>query len=48
MYNNKKDGKTALMYAAFNGHKEVVKSFLQEGADINLKDEYSETALMLL
>ena len=32
---NCKDGKTALMMAAENGHTETVKALIEAGADVN-------------
>lgn len=40
------DGRTALMFAAFNGHLEIVKSLYEKGAKINLQDYVGRTALM--
>jgi len=39
-----KDGKTALMYAAENGHADAVRSLLDKGADVNAKDNGGWTA----
>lgn len=39
-------GKTALMEASQVGNIEVVKVLLDAGADVNLKDEYDDTALL--
>ena len=33
------DGRTALMVAAQDGHREVVELLLQHGADVNAEDE---------
>jgi ankyrin repeat protein len=46
---NAKDnlGGTALMRAAFDGHKEVVELLLEKGADVNAKDKDGGTALMI-
>ena len=30
-------GETSLMHAAFQGHTEIVKILLENGADVNLK-----------
>jgi ankyrin repeat protein len=40
------DGRTALMYAAFNGHTDIAKILIEKGADINLTDPNKRTALM--
>ena len=32
-------GETALMFAAPDGHREVVELLLQHGADVNAKDK---------
>jgi ankyrin repeat protein len=42
-----RDGVTALMLAASNGHIDVVKALIQEGANINLQDNGGRTALDL-
>lgn len=41
------DGKTPLMYAAEEGHTEIVELLLHKGADLNKKDKNGKTALML-
>lgn len=41
------DGRTALMYASYNGHVEVMRNLLLKGADVNLQDNYGRTALMM-
>lgn len=41
-----KNKKTALMYAAENGHLEIVEHLLNRGADINAKSIFNETALI--
>ncbi len=41
------DGRTVLMYAAFNGHTELMKDLILRGAKVNLKDVNGRTALML-
>lgn len=41
------DGWTPLMHAAFNGHVEMVKSFLVAGAKADMVNYKGETALML-
>ena len=43
-----KDGKTALMWSADKGHKEVVKMLLEAGADVELKDNVSNRSDKLL
>jgi ankyrin repeat protein len=46
--NNNDGGRiTALIVATEEGHKEVVRLLLANGADINVKDKNGETALML-
>jgi len=42
-----KIGQTALMNAAATGHLEVVKIWINEGANVNWKYNSGETALML-
>ena len=39
-------GMTALMWAANRGHEAVVRLLLEQGANIDAKDEIGETALM--
>jgi len=41
-----KDGNTALILASWNGHNEIVKSLLANGANINEKGEDGWTALI--
>ena len=40
-------GSTALMFAAFNGHNNIVKSLLQNGADVNAAKTGGCTALII-
>ena len=40
------NGATALMFAAFNGHSEIVIYLLDAGAEINLRDYLDRTALL--
>ena len=40
------DGDTALMWAVFKGHKDVVKVLLEAGADVNASNKNGDTALM--
>ncbi len=42
-----KDGKTALMWAAFNGHKNIVELLLKANAHVNVKDDKNNTALTI-
>lgn len=46
-WQDKMDGRTALMEASVNGHLNVVKLLLKGGADIGLKDTKGNTALDL-
>jgi serine/threonine-protein phosphatase 6 regulatory ankyrin repeat subunit B len=39
-------GMTALMFAAWNGHREIVNSLAQEGANLNATSDLAMTALM--
>lgn len=39
-------GQSAWMYAIQNGHTDVVKMLLDQGANVDLQDEYGVTALM--
>jgi len=41
------EGRTVLMYAAYNGHTEILKKLIEKGAVINLADNYGRTALMM-
>ena len=40
-------GETALMYAAWRGHSEIVKLLLEHRADAALKNRQGDTALTL-
>lgn len=40
------DGRTALMFAAFNGHSEVVLMLLEKGAVLDGRDQMGRTALL--
>jgi ankyrin repeat protein len=40
-----KDGRTPLSWAAFNGHKEVVRLFLERKVNIDAKDNTRATVL---
>jgi len=44
-YNPK--NRNALMEASYNGHIEIVKLLLERGANVNTKNKYGETALIL-
>lgn len=41
------DVKRALIFAAWKGHTEIVVILLAKGADVNAKDKYGGTALMV-
>ena len=41
-----RDGRTVLIYAAWNGSTEVVKLLIDNGADLNHKSNHGDTALM--
>ena len=41
------DGTTALTYASFQGHREVIEVLLGKGASIDLQSNNGMTALML-
>lgn len=43
----KDNGETALIHASSNGNLDIVKSLLEQGLDINVKDSNNETALIL-
>uniref|UniRef100_A0A6C0C4B3 Uncharacterized protein n=1 Tax=viral metagenome TaxID=1070528 RepID=A0A6C0C4B3_9ZZZZ len=43
---NKKKGNTALIFAAQEGHKEIVELLIKAGADPDMTDIYGTTALM--
>ena len=40
-----RNGQTALMWAAWQGHAEVVKALIAGGADVSVKNEDGDTAL---
>ncbi len=42
----RKDGVTALMNAAIEGHSDIVQVLLNRDADVNMKDDGGWTALM--
>jgi uncharacterized protein len=44
---DQRNGKTALMWAAYHRQTAMVRSLLLHGASINVKDKYGMTALML-
>ena len=35
-------GETSLMHASFQGHTDIVKILLENGADVNLQNKYGE------
>ena len=35
-------GETSLMFAAFQGHTEIVKIVLENGADVNIQNIYGQ------
>jgi len=41
------EGNTALMWASYSGHLNIVKLFVKHGADVNAKNNAGYTALML-
>lgn len=41
------DGKTALMHAVYYDHIRIIKFLLENGADINIKSESQDTALLI-
>jgi ankyrin repeat protein len=41
------EGRTALMYSAYDGRTEILKLLLANGAEVNLKDNAGRTALMM-
>lgn len=47
MYPNTNDRRTALIAASFNGHLEIVRELLSQGAEINARDKEGRTALMV-
>ena len=40
------DGRTALMFAAFNGHSELVLKLMEKGAVVDRRDQMGRTALL--
>ena len=40
-------GGTALMYASYSGHLEIVKYLISKGADVNAKSDNGSTALIV-
>jgi len=41
------EGRTPLIYAAFNGNTEIMSILIRNGADVNIADNYGRTALMM-
>jgi ankyrin repeat protein len=41
------EGRSALSYAAYNGHTEIMKLLIENGAEVNLTDNAGRTALMM-
>jgi ankyrin repeat protein len=41
-----REGKTALMSASKNGHRDVIELLLEKGAEINAKGRYGKSAMM--
>ncbi len=41
------EGVTALMWASYGGHIDIVKLLIESGADVNAKNKAGYTALML-
>lgn len=39
------DGKTPLMNATLNGHTDLVKELVENGADINVKNKYGKCSI---
>ncbi len=35
------------MYASYIGNLELIKTLISQGADVNIKDKYGSTALMV-
>jgi ankyrin repeat protein len=44
--NKRIDGSPLIVWAAENGHLDIVKALLEKGADVNLKDNFGHTALI--
>jgi ankyrin repeat protein len=40
------DGRTALMYASYNGYADIMEKLIRKGAAVNLCDSFGRTALM--
>ncbi len=40
------EGATALMWASLEGHPEIAKLLIEEGADVNVQNDDGATALM--
>ena len=39
------DGKTALIWASYNGHEDIAIALAEKGADLNIKDNVSDCYL---
>jgi len=46
--NTNEDGRTALYFAAANGHVDIVRFLLENGADPNMQDSFSKTTPLFI